>query len=58
MDKESAIKMREAILDIAMSLDKYINMIEREEAGEEINDSEAKQFIGEIVVNLAKIQSI
>ncbi len=58
MDKESAIKMREAILAIAMSLDKYINMIEREEAGEEINDSEAKQFIGEIVVNWAKIQSI
>lgn len=50
MDKDAAIKMRDSILDMACSIDKYINMLEREEAGEEVSDSEAKQFIGEYVL--------
>lgn len=59
MDKDTAIKMREAILEMACSLDKYINMLEREEAGEEVSDSEAKQWIGEYMIacsNVAKFK--
>lgn len=47
MDKDTAIKMRDYVLDMACSLDKYINMIERKEAGEEVSDLEFKQCIGE-----------
>lgn len=58
MDKDTAIKMRDSVLDMACSLDKYINMLERKEAGEEVSDLECKQYIGEFVLAYATIASL
>lgn len=60
MDKDTAIKMREAILEMAASMDNYINILEREEAGEEVNESEYTQWIGEYMIacsNVAKFNN-
>ncbi|MEG1310668.1 MAG: hypothetical protein RR942_04685 [Romboutsia sp.] len=58
MDKDTAIQMRDSVLDMACSLDTYINMIEREEAGEEVSDLEFKQCIGEFVLAYATIAGL
>lgn len=60
MDKDTAIKMREAILEMAASMDNYINILEREEAGEYVNESEYAQWIGEYMIacsNVAKFNN-
>lgn len=56
MDKDTAIQMRDAILEMATSMDKYINMLEREEAGEEVSKSEYAQWIGEFMIASANVE--
>lgn len=55
MDKDTAIQMRDAILEMAASMDNYIKILEREEAGEEVSKSEYEQWIGEFIIASANV---
>ena len=58
MNKDKAIKMRDSVLEVAYSLDKYISMLDRVEAGEEVSEEETKQFIGEYTLACAALGGI
>lgn len=56
--KEDLLKLRSTLMGVVECVDEFINVVEREEKGEEIPQSEQERVIGKFMLKLMDLQNM
>lgn len=57
-NSEDLMKKKEALIDARDCLSEIIELFEKEEAGEEVEDAEAQRVLGKLVMTMAALEHI